>query len=155
MTPAAPTDDRLATLLDREAIRELRMAYSHCLDRGDIAGLAAVFAPDARLEVTVGVMDGLPAIQAGLAAAFESFDRDGRGRYPFLHVVANHVVRMTGPDTAEGSCYLIDFETARKPEPDPLLLLGLYHDRYRRIDGSWRISESRLEVVWPPADTAV
>jgi hypothetical protein len=44
---------------------------------------------------------------------------------------------------------LIDFETASKPDPNPLLLLGLYADNYRRIDGEWRITRTSLEVVWP------
>ncbi len=69
-------------------------------------------------------------------------------------MIANHWVQLTGPDTAEGRCYLIDFETASKPDPNPLLLLGLYADAYRRIDGAWRITRTRLEVVWPERASA-
>ena len=118
---------------------------------GGFNGLDRVFAVDALVEVTIGGMKGLPAIKAGLADAYRQFDRDGRKYYPFLHVIANHQVALTGADTAEGSCYLVDFETASKSDPNPLLLLGLYHDRYRRIDGAWRISETRLDVIWPHA----
>lgn len=120
--------------------------------RSALGGLDRVFAVDALVEVTIGAMKGLATIKAGLAEAYHQFDRDGRNHYPFLHVIANHQVALTGPDTAEGSCYLVDFETASKPDPNPLLLLGLYHDRYRRIDGAWRISETRLDVIWPSAD---
>lgn len=67
----------------------------------------------------------------------------------FLHAIANHWIKLTGPDTAVGKCYLLDFETASKPDPNPLLLLGLYTDDYRRIDGEWRIARTSLEVVWP------
>jgi hypothetical protein len=143
---------RLAALLDIEDIRQLRLRYSQSLDSGDIDGLDRVFAVDALVEVTIGAMQGIDTIKAGLAEAYRQFDRDGRNHYPFLHVIANHQVALTGPDTAEGSCYLVDFETASKPDPNPLLLLGLYHDRYRRIDGAWRISETRLDVIWPSAD---
>lgn len=145
----------IAELRDREAIRELRMAYSQHLDSGNITALGQVFTPDAELQLTIGTMQGLAHIQAGLRDAFQSFDRDRRGRYPFLHVVANHQVQMTSPDTAEGQCYLIDFETASKPDPNPLLLLGLYRDRYRKTADGWRIEHSQLAVVWPPeASTA-
>lgn len=147
-----PIDTRLAALLDVEEIRHLRMRYSHALDSGDIDALDRVFAVDALVVVTVGAMKGLDMIKAGLADAYRLFDRDGRNHYPFLHVIANHQVTLTGADTAEGSCYLVDFETASKPDPSPLLLLGLYHDHYRRIDGVWRISETRLDVIWTPAD---
>ncbi|HEX7867752.1 MAG TPA: nuclear transport factor 2 family protein [Variovorax sp.] len=144
--------DRITALLDIEEIRQLRTQYSHCLDSGDIDGLEHVFAPNATVAVTVGSMEGIAAIKAGLADAFQQYDRDGRGRYPFVHAVTNHQVALTGPDTAEGCCYLIDFETASKPDPNPLLLLGLYADTYRRIDGEWRIAATRLKVVWPPAE---
>lgn len=144
--------DPLQALLDKEAIRDLRTLYSHYLDGNDIDALDQVFTPDAVVEVTVGVMRGIKEIQAGLKGAFALYDRDGKGRYPFLHAVANHWIRVTGPDTAEGRCYLLDFETASKPDPNPLLLLGLYADEYKRIGGEWRISHSRLEVVWPQQD---
>ncbi|AXB78282.1 nuclear transport factor 2 family protein [Novosphingobium sp. P6W] len=144
--------DPLQALLDKEAIRDLRTLYSHYLDGNDVDALDQVFTPDAVVEVTVGVMHGIEEIQAGLKAAFALYDRDGKGRYPFLHAVANHWIRATGPDTAEGRCYLLDFETASKPDPNPLLLLGLYADEYKRIGGEWRISHSRLEVVWPEQD---
>jgi len=28
-------------------------------------------------------------------------------------------------------------------------LLGIYADEYRRVSGAWRISRTRLVVVWP------
>ncbi|MHC1479428.1 nuclear transport factor 2 family protein [Frateuria aurantia] len=145
-------DARITALLDVEAIRALRLLYSRCLDSGDIEGLDQVFTIDAELTVTVGTMKGLPAIKEALTEAFRLFDRDERGTYPFLHAITNHEVTLTGPDTAKGHCYLVDFETASKPDPNPLLLLGLYADSYRRTDGKWRITTSNLEVVWPAAN---
>ena len=139
----------IKALLDREEILNLRILYSQHLDSNNIAALDQVFSSDAVVEVTVGKMEGIDAIRAGLTGAFEQFDRDRQGSYPFLHAITNHSIKLTGPDTAEGRCYLIDFETASKPDPNPLLLLGLYADEYRRIDGEWRITASRLEVVWP------
>jgi len=144
-------EHRLAALLDIEDIRQLRIAYSHCLDSGDFDGLDEIFSVDAIVGVTVGEMKGLPAIKEGLVGAYALYDRDRRSHYPFLHAIANHQVTLTGPDTAVGKCYLIDFETASKPDPNPLLLLGLYADQYRRVGGAWRIVETHLDVVWPAA----
>ena len=45
-------------------------------------------------------------------------------------------------------------ETASKADPNPLLLLGLYADEYRRINGQWRITHTRLEVVWPQRNSS-
>ena len=142
-------DTKLKALLDREEIRNLRTLYAHHLDSNTIDALDEVFSADAVVEVTVGKMTGIDAIRSGLNDAFKLFDRDHQGSYPFLHAIANHWITLTGPDTAQGRCYLIDFETASKPDPHPLLLLGLYADTYRRIDGEWRITHTRLEVVWP------
>ncbi|MFJ4052979.1 nuclear transport factor 2 family protein [Pseudomonas sp. NPDC089743] len=142
-------DSVIKGLLDREEIRDLRTRYAHLLDSNNIDALDNVFAADAVVEVTVGKMEGIEAIRSGLKDAFTLFDRDKQGSYPFMHAIANHWIKLTGPDTAEGRCYLIDFETASKPDPNPLLLLGLYADEYARIDGEWRITRTRLEVVWP------
>ena len=141
--------EKIQQLLDYEEIRNLRTLYSHYLDSNNIASLDQIFSADAVVEVTVGKMQGIAEIQAGLKDAFALFDRDHRGHYPFMHVIANHWIQLTGPDRAEGRCYLVDFETASKPDPNPLLLLGLYHDEYQRIDGQWRITRTALQVVWP------
>lgn len=143
------TDARIQKLLDIEEIRNLRTLYSHHLDSANIDALENVFTEDAVVEVTVGTMNGLSEIREGLKGAVKQFDRDKKGNYPFLHAVTNHWVTIIDADSAEGRCYLIDFETASKPDPNPLLLLGLYTDQYRRVDGRWLISRSRLETVWP------
>ncbi|MDE1149813.1 MAG: nuclear transport factor 2 family protein [Azospirillaceae bacterium] len=142
-------NQQLSGLIDKEAIRDLRILYSHYLDSNNLDLLDQVFTADAVVEVTVGTLRGLTEIRAGLAGAFTLYDRDGQGTYPFLHTVTNHWIKLTGPDTAEGLCYLLDFETASKPDPNPLLLLGLYADEYKRVDGAWRISRTRLDVAWP------
>lgn len=142
-------DIKLKALLDREEIRALRTLYAHHPDSNNIAALDQVFSADAVVQVTVGNMHGIDAIRTGLAEAFTLFDRHKQGSYPFMHAIVNHWIQLTGPDTAQGRCYLIDFETASKPDPNPLLLLGLYADQYQRIDGEWRITHTRLEVVWP------
>ncbi|MBG6595945.1 nuclear transport factor 2 family protein [Pseudomonas aeruginosa] len=147
-------ENRIKELIDREEIRNLRTLYAHHLDSNNIDALDEVFAFDAVVEVTVGKMQGIAEIRAGLKDAFRQFDRDQHGSYPFMHAITNHWVQLTGPDTAEGRCYLVDFETASKPDPNPLLLLGLYADEYQRINGQWRITRSRLEVVWPQHDSA-
>jgi hypothetical protein len=142
-------NEDIRALLDREQIRDLRTLYAHHLDSNNIAALDQVFSTDAVVEVTVGKMEGIDAIRAGLSDAFTQFDRDHQGSYPFMHAIANHWIELIEPDTARGRCYLIDFETASKPDPNPLLLLGLYVDDYQRINGQWRITRTRLEVVWP------
>lgn len=140
---------KIQTLLDTEEIRNLRTLYSHYLDGNRLHALDQVFTRDAVVETTAGIWRGIDAIAAGLTEAVKLYDRDRRGSYPFLHAVTNHWVKLTGADTAEGRCYLIDLETASKKDPNPLFLLGLYADAYVRTENGWRIQRSRLELFWP------
>ena len=54
---------RLLALLDKEEIRALRLRYSELLDGGKAEQLDEVFTADAEVKVTVGSMQGLPAIK--------------------------------------------------------------------------------------------
>lgn len=148
MTDMHKIDQRLLALLDIEDIRALRVRYSHILDSGKVEQFGEVFTDDAVLQVTVGRMEGLDAIKAGLSDAYAMFDYRKAKNYPFLHAVTNHAIHLTGPDSAEGSCYLLDFVTGRE-DGHPILLLGLYHDTYVRTTTGWRIAHTRLDVIWP------
>jgi hypothetical protein len=152
MADANSLESRLQTLLDKEEIRALRVRYSKVLDTREVEGFHDVFTDDAVLSVTVGSMEGIAAIKAGLAGAFDTYNWKKKDAYPFMHTVTNHTITMTGPDTAEGQCYLLDFITGREADQHPLLLLGLYVDRYVRVGGKWKISHTRLDVPWASKD---
>lgn len=140
---------RILELLDREEIRSLRLHYSALLDSGQAERMGEVFTQEAEVKVTVGSMQGLDEIKQSLAGAYQTFDTKKRQHYPFIHAVTNHEITLTGPDSATGSCYLLDFVTDREGAEHPFLLLGRYMDEYIRIDGKWRISRTELDVLWP------
>lgn len=139
----------LNRLISVEAIRNLRLRYCHHLDANRMDALAALFTEDAICHVDRAGWTGRDAIKAGLSQAFRDFDKQQRGQYPFVHAVSNHLIEIIDEDRAEGRCYLIDFVTQRPAGENPLLLLGVYVDEYRRVDGEWLISHTRLDVVWP------
>ncbi|PRA33834.1 nuclear transport factor 2 family protein [Pseudomonas poae] len=139
----------LNRLVSLEAIRTLRMRYCHYLDANRMDALAQLFTEDAVCHVAGAGWTGRDAIKAGLSQAFVDFDTEQRGQYPFLHAVSNHWIEMLDDDHAEGRCYLTDWVTQRPAGENPLLLLGVYVDEYRRVDGKWLISHTRLDVVWP------
>ncbi|MGR3376530.1 nuclear transport factor 2 family protein [Salipiger abyssi] len=151
MTPIADLnrEARISDMLDREEIRALRLHYSALLDGNEAARMGEVFSRDAEVVVTVGAVQGLEEIKASLTGAYQMFDSRKAGHFPFVHAVANHEITLTGPDTAEGTCYLLDFVTDRPGPRHPFLLVGRYLDRYVRVDGAWRIQRSELDVLWP------
>lgn len=142
-------NQRLNALLDREEIRALRLLYSQLLDSGESERMGEVFTQDAQVIVTVGSMNGLAEIKQGLAEAYKTFDTRQRNHFPFIHAVTNHQIRLTGENSAEGSCYLLDFVTDRSDNQHPFLLLGRYTDQYVRTGGEWRIAHTELDVLWP------
>ncbi len=139
----------IKALLHIEAIRNLRIKYSHYLDTNQMAKVAALFTENAVCQTDRTPWNGRDEIQKGLEKAFADFDTHHHGSYPFLHAVTNHLVEITGPTTAKGKCYLIDLLTERPVEQLPLLLLGLYVDEYVLIQGQWYIASSRLDIAWP------
>jgi hypothetical protein len=142
-------NDELNRLITLEAIRNLRLRYCHYLDANRMNLLAGLFTEDAICQVDRGSWTGREAIERGLSEAFSAFDTQRTGAYPFLHAVSNHWIEILDENRAQGRCYLIDFATQRPAGENPLLLLGLYADEYRRVDGQWLISRTRLDVVWP------
>lgn len=145
-------EQHLQRLLDTEDIRALRVRYSNVLDTRQVEGFHDVFTDDAVLSVTVGDMAGIEAIKAGLAGAFDFFNWKKKDSHPFMHAVTNHSITITGPDSAEGECYLLDFVTGREADQHPILLLGRYIDRYVRTGAGWRIAHTRLDVPWGSKD---
>jgi hypothetical protein len=153
VTSTQPGADRtpldINQLLLIENIKRLRVLYAHYLDLNDMEAIANLFSPDAVCDVGLGVWRGRKEIREGLAAAFADYDKQHQGSYPFMHAMANQWVVLTGPDSAQGRCYLLDWATQRKQEESPLLLLATYADEYTRIEGIWYISRTRLDIVWP------
>ncbi|MGI4741331.1 MAG: nuclear transport factor 2 family protein [Janthinobacterium lividum] len=140
----------LDTLLHKEAIRNLRTLYGHYLDSNHLAGLDAVFAPDAIIQVVKEPWRGIAEVRAGLEQALRDYDPHGYGTYPFIHAITNHWVEITGPTTAQGRCYLLNLAAGPEVPSEKLpLFLGIYSDEYELIGGHWFITRSRMDVAWP------
>jgi hypothetical protein len=134
-------------LLDIEAIKNIRVMYSHYFDGHEMDKLVELFTEDAVCEF--GPKYGGDWV--GRETMRENFQHyaDGEGPpWSVMHATTNPVVRLTGPDTAEGRCYLIDMSAAEGIE-NPVILLGIYDDLYRKIDGRWLIERTRIDFLWP------
>jgi hypothetical protein len=141
--------DEVSKLLTIEEIKKLRVLYSHYLDGNDMESLAGLFTTDAVCQTEGEPWRGREEIKKALSAAFTEYDQQKLGSYPFLHPVTNQWIELIDEDTAQGRCYLIDFFTQRAAAENPLLLVGIYADEYKKLEGKWYISRSRLDLVWP------
>lgn len=137
--------DAAERLLAIEEIKQLKARYFRCMDTKDWDGFAAVFAPDADMDVSgevphdpeSGLRHGNTAI-----AAFVRSNVD-----PVVTVHHGHMPEITvhDEDTASGIWSMED--KLRWPDGSSFRTLhgyGHYHETYRRVDGQWRIQTLRL-----------
>jgi hypothetical protein len=139
-------------LVETEKIRKLRILYSHYLDSKDLDRLAGLFTEDVICEFgNYGTWYGRTELRARYEEVQIKRDGPHGAPYPTLHVVTNHWVELTGEDSAEGRCYLVDLLTS-DPNSGPMRLLGIYDDEYRKVEGEWKIYRTRIDFLWPQRD---
>lgn len=134
-------------LLDIEAIRKLRILYSHYFDGQEIDKLMGILTEDVVCEFGPeygGNWEGHETIRKNFLSYM---DREGQP-WSVMHAITNHLIDLTGPDTAKGRCYLLDLNLA-DGNPNPLFLFGVYDDLYRKVDGEWMIECTRIDFLWP------
>jgi len=124
-------------LLNIHEIKNLRILYSAYFDGQEIDKLMELLTPDAICEFGPeygGDWVGPETIRKNFLSYM---DREGQ-----------HIIELTGPDTAKGRCYLLDLNLADGNE-NPLFLFGIYDDLYKKVDGQWLIYRTRIDFLWP------
>ena len=134
----------LQQLSDLEDIRQLKARYFRCIDTGNEAELATVFAEDVVIDLRGGGyrlrVEGRLNMVDFIGSTFNS------------DIIAQHhghtsEIRFTGPDSAEGTWYLQD----RFINPDrneDTTGTALYHDRYVRTADGWKVAHSEYDRVY-------
>ena len=125
---------------DRFLIMELQDRYGVVHDFGTPEEYADLFTADG----TIGTRTkGREALIAQAKRDHEKYSAapgpDGKVSSIMRHVISNRIVKLTGSDTAEGSCYVIT--VINDKEQGPLVMsLSRYVDRYARTKDGWRIA---------------
>lgn len=129
----------MSDLEDRDNLRALIARYNIEGDRGNLAGLASVFAADGTLEFSGEGSTGPEAIVQRLGA------RPATARNPALTVVRHHLttsqIELDG-DEATGRTY---FVVMTDIGPDHH---GVYVDRFVRTEQGWRIAHRQVRIDW-------
>jgi hypothetical protein len=132
-------DDKAATLLAIESIKQLKARYCRYLDSKDWAAWRSIFTDDfvsdtaeAGGKVIVGADD------------FVAFTRNNIGRpaQATAHQVHAPEIELTSATTAHGVWALQD--VVRFGPGVTLVGYGHYHETYQNIDGKWLIKSSKL-----------
>jgi len=124
---------------DRQAILALMRAYCDTLDRGDLAGCAALF------EHGAWGMDG--ALAEGRDAVLAELQNvtlyDGK---PLTrHLMSSVQVTVGGgEDCAKAVSCLTVMQCVPPSFPLQAIFVGTYADRFTKRDGHWAFSERRI-----------
>lgn len=134
-------DPRLQALLDKDAIRDLVMAYCRAADRKDTALMRSLYHPDAEEDhgafftgPAMAFIDRLPDIQAPIDILH--------------HNITTHQIRLDG-DRAEGEAYVLAMHRVRRTTDSfDVLVGGRYLDHYARRDGAWKFARRAIVADW-------
>jgi hypothetical protein len=134
--------DPLATLLEREQIKDAIARYARAVDRGDWPAVRAAYHPDAH--------DDHGGYKGGVDGLMDYLQRLLAGAVNGMHFLGNCVVDFAGPDLALAETYFIS-QRLRSPTPeDPgcepgdamcRMGWGRYVDRFERRGGEWRVAK--------------
>lgn len=147
---SAPANDmsaeamqRLQVLEDREAIRELLVAYGSTIDARDFASFAALFADDADYigGGGIGSPHGPEAIRAAMEKTFSTTPMLVNG--PNNHLFYNVSIDLNG-DTATSISKGAFFVQGENNRPE-MLILATYHDELVRDGGSWKFKHREIK----------
>jgi hypothetical protein len=125
---------------DRFLIMELMDRYGVVHDFGSPQEYADLFTVDGEIGTRV---KGREALIEQARRDRERYSAppgpDGKVSSIMRHLISNRIVKLTGPDTAEGSCYVITVINDKQDGP-LVMSLSRYVDRYARTKDGWRIA---------------
>lgn len=128
-------------LVQIERIKQLKARYFLLMDRKRWDEWADVFCEDVVIDTRD---EGSPLIEG--RQAFVDFLPPILENVKTCHHGHTPIIRLTGPDSAEGTWAMEDMLWWPEGSPiEHLWGLGWYEDRYRlEADGEWRIAHSKL-----------
>jgi SnoaL-like domain len=134
--------EKIAELLDREAIRDCIYRYCRGVDRADDAALRGAYWPDATDQhgPYSGPVEGFFQWANGI---FESGARN-------VHMVGNILIEFTAPGEAVVETYFLALQRGpgRDDKPRQFLIAGRYCDVFQQRDGEWRVFRRVVVYDW-------
>jgi 3-phenylpropionate/cinnamic acid dioxygenase small subunit len=126
-------------LEDRAAIADQMFRYARATDWMETENHRLVFAEDCVFASPhSGDMHGVDAVVDWMNRVLPQFEAT-------QHLIGNIAITFTGDDTAEAVSYVRAWHRYLDHAKPDMVLWGEYHDRWERIEGTWRIRERRVK----------
>jgi hypothetical protein len=141
-------------LVDRLAITNVLLRYTHAVDSRDMQVIASCFTNEVELDVGVALEDGSTA-ELGVDAVLGTIRRLSRyGRT--LHFIGQPMIRLDG-DHAEVETSALVFLAGSETNPSGRVVIrGVrYIDHFIRQKGFWVISRRRHRAEWAGVFAAI
>ena len=142
------------TLEDERDLRALAAGYATSVDRRDLQGFLAVFAPDGALRVFNPGADEPRSVLRGADEMAAVIERISVYESTF-HFLGQATYAAAGEGaTGEVYCTARHLTKTRHGATEFTMLIR-YQDRYARVDGAWRIAERSVVTDWTAIQTAI
>ena len=130
-------------MTDHDAIEALLYEYADRIDRGDLAGVAALFHNATYGGRQSPARRGSDAVRALLAGAVRLHD-DGTPRTK--HVTTNVRIELdpNGTTATAQSYFTVLQQTTTLPLQ--VVIAGRYTDRFARVDGQWQFTARVIDM---------
>lgn len=126
-------------LEDKEAIREVLLAYGRTLDSRDTKGYSELFAADGEWSGGIGQSKTPAGIKKMLDDLFGN--ATGGGFSKAHHVMANMIIEVTGDTATANSRWM--WVTGDAEGSPVLMRAGHYDDTLVRENGAWKFQTRR------------
>jgi ketosteroid isomerase-like protein len=131
----------LQALVDRQQIVDTLYRYASTIDTKDFATLRSLFVDDA-----VGQYAGAEPIHGAdaIVAWIDSMTVDRAWQHHLLNV---YHVDVDG-DEARTLTYHTSHQTTTADPDTVIVIVARYHDVLRKVEGTWKIADKRMDVGW-------
>ena len=131
------------TLLEIEAIKQLKARYFRFMDTKRWDDFASVFSEDAEIDVSDDAGPELGHVRG--AGAIADYIRSAVDHARTVHHGHMPEIQITGPDKAEGVWAMFDYvEFPGDDGPRGLRGYGHYFEQYTKSQGGWKIRSMKL-----------
>lgn len=128
-----------ARLDDRFAITDQMYRYARATDWLETENHREVFATECVFASPhSGDMHGVDAVVDWMNRVLPQFEAT-------QHLIGNIAITFTGEHSADAVSYVRAWHRFRDHTKADMVLWGEYHDKWARVDGTWRIVERRVK----------